>query len=105
MLVSWIILILGGFCEAGWAYCLNRSKTDGWVWLAGFALLYVLSAICLAVASEKIPVGTAYAVWTGIGACGTIIMGIVLFQEPLTAIRLTCMTLIFVAVVGLEITT
>lgn len=102
---NWLILIFGGLCEAGWAYCLNRSRTDSVWWFVGFASLYILSAVCLAIASRKIPVGTAYAVWTGIGACGTIIMGILLFDEPLSAIRLVCMTMIFVAVVGLEIVT
>ncbi len=105
MNASWFILIFGGLCEAGWAYCLNRTKADGGWWFLGFAALYILSAVCLAIASRKIPVGTAYAVWTGIGACGTIIMGILLFHEPLSAIRIICITMIFMAVIGLEIVT
>lgn len=105
MFCSWLILVVGGLCEAGWAYCLNRAKADSLWWLTGFAALYILSAVCLALATKRIPVGTAYAVWTGIGACGTIIMGIFLFQEPLTAMRVVCMAMIFMAVIGLEIVT
>ena len=104
MLIHWIILIFGGLCEAGWAYCLNRSHTDSAYWLIGFAALYILSAVCLAAASRKIPVGTAYAVWTGIGACGTVIMGFILFDEPVTVIRIVCIAMIFMAVIGLQIT-
>lgn len=104
MQISWLILIVGGLCEAGWAYCLNRSRSDSPWWLVGFGLLYVLSAVCLAFASRKIPVGTAYAVWTGIGASGTILMGLLLFHEPLTTLRMVCLLMIFAAVVGLEFT-
>ena len=104
MFQSWLILIFGGLCEAGWAFCLNQTKAGSRWWFLGFAALYILSAVCLAVASRRIPVGTAYAVWTGIGALGTMAMGLLLFREPLTALRLVCMTMIFIAVVGLEMT-
>lgn len=104
MLQSWFILIVGGLCEAGWAFCLNQTKEGSGWWYAGFAALYILSAVCLAVASKRIPVGTAYAVWTGIGALGTMTMGLILFKEPLTTVRLICMTMIFTAVIGLEVT-
>jgi len=102
---NWIILIIGGLCEAGWAYCLNRTKVNDKyhvAWLAAFLLLYMLSAGCLAKAIKTIPVGTAYAVWTGIGAFGTICMGIIIFHEPATILRLICLTMIFIAVVGLK---
>lgn len=102
----WSILIFGGFCEAGWAYCLNMFQNGSGrrlLWGAGFCFLYMLSAACLAWASKEISVGTAYAVWTGIGAMGTIIMGFILFNEPMSIIRCLFILMIFVSVVGLKI--
>lgn len=102
----WSILIFGGLCEAGWAYCLNMLQHAGghrFVWGAGFCFLYMLSAACLAVASKEITVGTAYAVWTGIGATGTIIMGFFLFDEPMSIVRCLFLLMIFVSIIGLKI--
>lgn len=105
MLYSWFILVLGGLCEALWAFCLGKSRTGSPWWFALFALFYILSAACLSLAVKKIPVGTAYAVWTGIGATCTIAMGIVLLKEPITVSRMVFISMIFIAVVGLQITT
>lgn len=103
MFVSWLVLVLGGFCEAGWAYCLNRTMESGGWWFVGFAALYILSAAFLAIACRKIPVGTAYAVWTGIGATTTIVLGVIVFGEPLIVARMVCMALIFAGVIGLYV--
>ena len=105
MMRSWIILMSGGLCEALWAFCLGRSHTGSRWWLLGFAALYILSAVCLEMASREIPVGTAYAVWTGIGASCTILMGITILKEPVTAARLVFLSMIFIAVIGLQLTT
>ena len=78
--MNWIVLILAGLCEVGFTYCLGRAKgiegTEHWMWMTGFAALYVLSAVLLAKATETLPLGTAYPVWTGIGAVGAVVVGI-----------------------------
>ena len=75
--MNWIILIIAGLCEVGFTYCLGRAKgivgTSYWLWMSGFAALYVLSAVLLAKATETLPLGTAYPVWTGIGAVGAVL--------------------------------
>ena len=72
--MNWIILIIAGLCETGFAFCLGKTKltvgTEYWLWISGFAVLYVLSAVLLAKATQTIPIGIAYPVWTGIGAVG-----------------------------------
>ena len=104
--MSWIILILAGFCEVGFTYCLGRAKgiagTDYWMWMAGFAALYVLSAVLLAKATETLPLGTAYPVWTGIGAVGAVLVGIFIFKEPATFWRLFFLTTLIASIVGLK---
>lgn len=74
--MNWLILIVAGFCEVGFTYCLGRAKTvDGaawWGWMAGFLVFTVLSMGLLAKVTQSLPIGTAYAVWTGIGAVGTV---------------------------------
>ena len=72
----------------GFAYCLGRSKAvsgyEWWTWIAAFAAFYVLSAVLLAKATQTLPIGTAYPVWTGIGAIGAVLVGIFVFREPAT---------------------
>ena len=74
--MNWIILIIAGLCEAAFTYCLGRAKgvsgNEWWTWIACFAAFYVLSAILLAKATQTLPLGTAYPVWTGIGAVGAV---------------------------------
>ena len=83
--MNWIILIVAGFCEVGFTYCLGRAKSvEGlvwWGWIAGFLVFTVLSMGLLAKATQSLPIGTAYAVWTGIGAVGTVLAGILFFHE------------------------
>ena len=77
--MNWIILIIAGLCETGFAFCLGKTKltvgTEYWLWISGFAALYVLSAVLLAKATQTIPIGVAYPVWTGIGAVGAVQVG------------------------------
>lgn len=104
--MNWIILIVAGFCEVGFTYCLGRAKSaDGlvwWGWIAGFLLFTVLSMGLLAKATQSLPIGTAYAVWTGIGAVGTVLVGIMFFHEPVTFWRLFFIFTLISSIVGLK---
>ncbi len=104
--MNWIILIVAGLCEVGFTYCLGRAKgvagTEWWTWIAVFSLLYVLSAVLLAKATQTIPIGTAYPVWTGIGAAGAVIVGILIFREPATFWRLFFLTTLIGSIIGLK---
>jgi quaternary ammonium compound-resistance protein SugE len=104
--MHWIYLFLAGVLEIVWAVGLKYS--DGFSKpvpsvITGVAL--VVSMLFLALALRTIPVGTGYAIWTGIGAVGTAILGIVLFAEPATAARLGCIGLIVAGIVGLKLVT
>ena len=101
--MAWIYLLLAGITEVAWA--VGLKQTDGWtrLWPSVItAILMVVSFALLSLALRVLPMGTAYAVWTGIGAVGTAIIGIVFFGEPRTAIRLACIALILVGIVGLK---
>ena len=101
--MAWIYLLLAGITEVAWA--VGLKQTDGWtrLWPSVItAILMVVSFVLLSLALRVLPMGTAYAVWTGIGAVGTAIIGIVFFGEPRTAIRLACIALILVGIVGLK---
>jgi quaternary ammonium compound-resistance protein SugE len=104
--VAWIVLFVAGLFEVGWA--IGLKYTDGFsklwpsVWTV-FAM--IVSIVLLGLSLKSLPVGTAYAVWTGIGAIGTVILGIVLFNEPATAARLACIALILAGIVGLKVVT
>lgn len=99
-------MIVAGLCEVGFTYCLGRAKgaasTEWWSWIAAFALLYVLSAVFLAKATQTIPIGTAYPVWTGIGAAGAVLVGIFIFSEPATFWRLFFLTTLIASIIGLK---
>ena len=104
--MHWIILIAAGLCEVGFAFCLGKTKglvgLPYWEWMAGFAAFYVLSAVLLAKATEVLPIGTAYPVWTGIGALGSVLLGIFVFHEPATFWRLFFITTLVISIVGLK---
>ena len=104
--MNWIILITAGLCEVGFTYCLGRAKgvsgNEWWIWIAVFGLLYVLSAILLAKATQTIALGTAYPVWTGIGAVGAVVVGIFIFKEPVTFWRLFFLTTLIASIIGLK---
>ncbi|MGE5927240.1 MAG: quaternary ammonium compound efflux SMR transporter SugE [Gemmatimonadota bacterium] len=104
--MAWIALFVAGLLEIGWA--VGLKYTDGFTRLGptlGTAAALVGSMALLGVALRSLPLGTAYAVWTGIGTVGTAALGIVLFREPATAIRLACIGLIVAGIVGLKVTT
>ncbi len=97
--MAWMLLLVAGFFEIVWATALKF--TDGFV-MATF-LAMAISMVCMSFALRVIPMGTAYAVWTGIGAVGTVLLGILLFDEPKNAIRLLCITLIILGIAGLKL--
>ena len=103
--MAWIVLFVAGLLEVGWAIGLKYTEGFTRLWPSvGTAVSMVLSVVLLGWAMRTLPVGTAYAVWTGIGAVGTVALGIVLFHEPATAARLACVTLIVAGILGLKLT-
>jgi quaternary ammonium compound-resistance protein SugE len=103
--MAWIVLFVAGLLEVGWAIGLKYTEGFTRLWPSvGTAVSMVLSVVLLGWAMRTLPVGTAYAVWTGIGAVGTVALGIVLFHEPATVARLACVTLIIAGILGLKLT-
>ena len=102
--MSWYVLLLAGLFEVGWAVGLEYSEGFSKpLPTVGTVVALVISMALLAEAVEDLPVGTAYAVWTGIGAVGTASLGVVLFEEPATLARVAFMSLIVVGIVGLHL--
>ncbi len=102
--MAWVLLCVAGLFEIGWAVGLKYS--DGFSRLVPSILTVsamIASIVCLAFALKSLPVGTAYAVWTGIGAVGTAILGLYLFQEPATSLRLGSIALIVAGIFGLKL--
>ncbi len=102
--MAWTLLLVAGLFEVAWA--VGLKFTDGFTRFVPSVLTIVSMAASLALlglALRTLPLGTAYAVWTGIGTVGTAALGIVLFQEPATALRLACMALIVAGIVGLKV--
>ncbi|MET4576471.1 quaternary ammonium compound efflux SMR transporter SugE [Ottowia thiooxydans] len=103
--MSWIILIIAGLFEIGWAIGLKYTQGFTRLWpTVGTVTAMVISIGLLGLAMRELPVGTAYAVWTGVGAVGTVILGIVLFGDPSNAGRLICVGLIVAGILGLKLT-
>jgi len=103
--MPWILLLIAGLLEVGWAIGLKYTEGFTRLWPSvATAAAMTLSIVLLGLAMRTLPVGTAYAVWTGIGAVGTVILGIVLFAEPATAARLGCVGLIVAGILGLKLT-
>ncbi|MCR8959606.1 quaternary ammonium compound efflux SMR transporter SugE [Variovorax sp. S2] len=103
--MAWVVLLVAGLLEMGWAIGLKYTEGFTRLWPSiCTAISMVLSVVLLGWAMRSLPVGTAYAVWTGIGAVGTVILGIVLFHEPANAARLICVGLIVAGILGLKIT-
>ena len=101
--MAWVVLFIAGICEIGWA--VGLKYTDGFtrLWPTVFTgVSLVISMALLGIAVKSLPLGTAYAVWTGIGAVGTVVLGIVLFKEPATVVRLVCVGLIVSGILGLK---
>jgi quaternary ammonium compound-resistance protein SugE len=103
--MAWFLLFLAGLFECGWA--IGLKYTDGFtrpVPTVLTAISMVVSVILLGLAVKTLPIGTAYAVWTGIGTVGTVLLGIWLLGDPATAARLLCIGLIVAGIAGLKLT-
>jgi quaternary ammonium compound-resistance protein SugE len=105
--MNWIILIIAGLFEMGFATCLGKAKetsgpTAAW-WITGFFICLSISMYLLYRATQTLPIGTAYAVWTGIGAVGTVIMGILIFKEPADFWRIFFISTLICSIIGLKI--
>jgi quaternary ammonium compound-resistance protein SugE len=104
--VNWIILIIAGLFEVAFASCLGKAKdttgAEAYWWYGGFVISLAVSMILLLKATQSLPIGTAYAVWTGIGAVGTVLMGIFVFKEPVTFWRIFFIVTLISSIIGLK---
>lgn len=104
--MNWILLIIAGLFEVAFASCLGKAKqstgSEAVWWYAGFVAALAVSMILLVKASQTLPIGTAYAVWTGIGAVGTVLMGILFFREPADFWRIFFICTLISSIVGLK---
>lgn len=101
--MDWVILAIAGLFEAGWAIGLKYTQGFTRLWPTLWTVLaMIISLGLLGIAMKSLPVGTAYTVWVGIGAVGTVLLGIVLFGEPVTAGRIVSVALIVAGIVGLQ---
>ena len=104
--MAWIVLLVAGLFEVGWAVALKYTQGFTRLWpTVGFGVSMALSVALLGVALKTLPMGTAYAVWTGVGAVGTVILGMILFGESTDTPRLVCIGLIVAGIVGLKLVT
>lgn len=104
--MNWILLIIAGLFEVGFASCLGKAKessgTESYLWYGGFLICLGVSMALLVKASQTLPIGTAYAVWTGIGAVGTVLVGIIFFKEPADFWRVFFIFTLICSIVGLK---
>lgn len=104
--MNWIILIIGGLFEVAFASCLGKAKessgTEAIWWYVGFLVSLIISMALLIKATQTLPIGTAYAVWTGIGALGTVLMGIFIFKDPASFWRIFFILTLIGSIVGLK---
>ena len=104
--MNWIIVVIAGMFEVGFAFCLGKARettgTEMYSWFAGFLISLVISFGLLIKATQTLPMGTAYAVWTGIGAVGTAIIGILVFKDPANFWRLFFIATLIASIVGLK---
>ena len=102
--MTWLILVIAGLFETAWA--IGLKYTDGFsrFWPSFWTIVaMVISVWLLGICVKTLPVGTAYAIWVGIGAVGTVILGILLFNEPVSALRITSLLLIIAGMIGLKL--
>lgn len=105
--MNWIILIIAGLFEVIFAFCLGKAKestgNDVYMWYFGFFIALTISMILLMKATQTLPIGTAYAVWTGIGAVGTVLVGIFIFKEPASFLRILFISTLILSIIGLKV--
>ncbi|WP_339901896.1 multidrug efflux SMR transporter [uncultured Cyclobacterium sp.] len=105
--MNWIVLIFAGLFEVAFAFCLGKAKgsagNEMYLWYTGFILALFISMSLLIKATQSLPIGTAYAVWTGIGAVGTVLVGILVFKEPATFWRILFLSSLVGSIIGLKV--
>lgn len=105
--MNWLILFIAGCFEVAFTFCLGKTRgatgVEFYLWGAGFLVATFMSMYLLARASQTLPLGTAYAVWTGIGAVGTVLLGIFVFSEPVSLARLFFLFTLIASIVGLKV--
>lgn len=104
--MNWILLIIAGLFEVGFATCLGKAKetigNEVYWWYSGFFICLTISMLLLMKATQTLPIGTAYAVWTGIGAVGTVLIGIFLFKDPVSFWRIFFIVTLIGSIIGLK---
>lgn len=105
--MNWILLIIAGLFEVAFAFCLGKAKdaigSEMYLWYGAFLITLSISMGLLIKATQTLPIGTAYAVWTGTGAVGTVLVGIFVFKEPTSFLRLFFITTLIMSIVGLKV--
>lgn len=105
--MNWTLLIIAGLFEVAFASCLAKARStsapESYWWLAGFLVSLTVSMVLLYKVTQNLPIGTAYAVWTGIGAVGTVLIGIVFFNEPTNFWRLFFIASLIFSIIGLKL--
>jgi quaternary ammonium compound-resistance protein SugE len=104
--MDWIILIVAGLFEVAFAFCLGKAKDsigqEMYLWYIGFMVPLIISMVLLVKATQTLPMGKAYAVWTGIGAVGTVLIGVFVFKEPATFWRIFFLTTLVCSIIGIK---
>ena len=107
--MNWILLIIAGLFEVAFAFCLGKARTasgsETVYWYGSFLVCLSISMYLLVKVTRELPLGTAYAVWTGIGAAGTVLIGIFIFNEPANFWRLFFITTLIISILGLKVVT
>lgn len=102
--MTWLVLVIAGLFETAWAIGLKYTEGFSRFWPSFWTIVaMVISVWLLGLCMKALPVGTAYAVWVGIGAVGTVILGILLFNEPVSPLRITSLLLIIAGIIGLKL--
>lgn len=105
--MNWILLVIGGLFEVLFTYCIGRAKdatgAEMYLWYLGFIISVSISMGLLIKATSTLPLGTAYAIWSGIGAVGTVLMGIIFFKEPTDLWRIFFIFTLIASIVGLKV--
>ena len=104
--MNWILLIIAGLFEVAFAACLGKARNatgnEATLWYLGFLICLAISMILLVKVTKELPIGTAYAVWTGIGAVGTVLVGVFVFNEPTNFWRLFFLSTLIASIIGLK---
>ena len=104
--MAWVILAVAGLFEVGWAIGLKYTEGFTRLWPTIWTILSMAVSLgLLGIAMKSLPLGTAYAVWVGVGAAGTVVLGIILFGEPVNAFRMISVSLIILGIIGLKLAT